>query len=156
MTDDWPYDADRDDPLTKLRIPVTSSHPDWAYTATFDRVSEFGSAERPTDGEANMIASYIEFYRTWWYTPHWQAKLLERPFDIDGSVNTLILHKYGTDDWAYRRATWRDGPRFVPDYDRDEKLPLVRVLDRAMGSGAGRHPHTEWEAWKAAHPEVFG
>lgn len=26
-TTEWPYDADRDDPLTKLRIPVTSAHP---------------------------------------------------------------------------------------------------------------------------------
>lgn len=150
---DWPYDADRDDPLTKLRIPVTCFNPGWIYTVAFDRVSDIGSNERPTDAEAAMIASYIEFYRTWWYNPTWQAKLLERPFDIDGGCNTVILHKYGADDWAYRRRSWEYGPLFVPAYDRTENWPLLRVLDRSIT--VLDEPHKEWEAWKAAHPEVF-
>ena len=61
----WPFgtDADRDDPLTKLRIPVTGTHPMWRYIATFDRDSE----ARPTDLEAQQLASYIEAYKERWF-----------------------------------------------------------------------------------------
>lgn len=63
MTGTWKYDADEHDPLTKLRIPVTSAHPGWTYTACFDRESE----QRPTDAEALMIASFIEQYQERWF-----------------------------------------------------------------------------------------
>lgn len=36
----WPYDAIEDDPLTALRIPVTSSHPRRAYLAAFHGVPD--------------------------------------------------------------------------------------------------------------------
>jgi hypothetical protein len=41
--DGWPFDADRDDPLTAHRIAVTSSHPGWRHVVAFDR--------EPTDAE---------------------------------------------------------------------------------------------------------
>lgn len=157
---DWPYDADRDDPLTALRIPVTSYYPDWRYIACFDRESE----ARPTDAEAAMLASYIEQYKVYFFGADgwYKRKLEEKPFDTDAV--TRIFHKWGPDDWGYRVTTWEYGPFWVPAaprlrggrYDDTElgPLTLVQVMDR------DKHMHTEypdkaWAQWKTDHPDVF-
>jgi hypothetical protein len=145
---DWPYDADQDDPLTALRIPVTSLWPGWKYVATFDR----DSAVRPTDAEAAILASFIAEYKAHWYFPHYSEKLLERPFDIDSGQVTTIFHKRGEDDWAYRVATWEYGPMLVPERSVPA-LPLVALMDRIHT--IGDEPMGHWLEWKAAHPDVF-
>ncbi|MFI8535402.1 hypothetical protein ACIGMX_34795 [Streptomyces aquilus] len=163
ITNDWPFadDADRDDPLTKLRIAVTSSHPRWCYLVTFDRES----LARPTDEEAAMLASYLEEYKAYWYGDSWYAaKLAERPLDVDSGANGVIFRKYATDDWGYRRRSWTRGPLYVPQspgirerYPDEAPLgpmSLVRVMDHAhsiVGEVDDR-----WLKWKATHPEVFG
>lgn len=156
-TTDWPYDADQHDPLTALRIPVTHAHPQWRYTACFDRESE----ARPTDAEAQMLASFIEEYREYWFNERYKAELSERPFDVDAV--TRVFHKWGSDDWSYRLVTWQYGPFWVPVAPRlrareteDERGPLtlVAVLDRIHTIGA--EPMRHWTEWKAAHPEAFG
>lgn len=161
MTDtDWPFgdDADRDDPLTALRIPVTSTWPGWSYIAAFDR----GSDARPTDGEARMIASFIREYVERWYNDTFKARLAERPLDVDGGANTTIFRKYADGDWGYRRRTWTIGPCFVPETPRvaDRKsgpLTLEQVMDREYSYGGdGEEPREHWVAWKAQHPDVFG
>lgn len=158
---DWPFDADRDDPLTKLRIPVTSFSPGWRYIAAFDRESE----ARPTDREALQLASFIEQYKVYhfgadgWY----KRKLEERPLDVDAV--TRVFHKWAQDDWSYRVVTWEYGPFWVPvapklrggRYD-DVKLPalpLVQVMDQVHHMHT-KYPSKDWAAWKAAHPDVFG
>lgn len=162
MTAAWPFGADaaEHDPLTKLRIPVTGTHPEWRYIATFDRDSE----ARPTDLEALQLASYIEQYKVYFFGADgwYKRKLEERPLDVDAV--TRIFHKWGDDDWSYRIETWRSGPFWVPmaprsrggQYDTVKvgPLTLVQVMDR------DKHMHTEypskkWAEWKAAHPEVF-
>lgn len=154
----WPYDADQHDPLTALRIPVTSAHPRWRYTATFDRESEV----RPTDLEAAQLASFIEEYREYWFNDRYKAKLSERPFDTD--AKTVIFHKWAENDWSYRRDSWEYGPFWVPvaprlrggEYDvKDWRPPLtlVQVMDRIHTIGDGPMPH--WVEWKATHPDVF-
>lgn len=165
-TADWPYDADRDDPLTALRIPATSAYPTWRYIACFDRESE----ARPTDLEAAQLASYIEQYKVYFFGADgwYKRQLEEKPFDTDAV--TRVFHKWGDDDWSYRVVTWQYGPFWVPlapglrnsDYaarlyaDKPAvgPLSLVQVMDR------DKHMHTEypskdWAQWKAAHPEVF-
>ncbi|WP_405883645.1 hypothetical protein OG747_36690 [Streptomyces sp. NBC_01384] len=158
----WPFgtDADRDDPLTELRIPVTGAHPAWRYIATFDRESE----ARPTDLEARQLASYIEQYKVYFFgADSWYKRKLEaRPLDVDAV--TRIFHKWGDGDWSYRVDTWTSGPFWVPmaprsrggQYDTVKvgPLTLVQVMDR------DKHMHTEypsmnWGEWKADHPEVF-
>ena len=162
----WPFgtDADEDDPLTALRIPVTGQFPMWRYVATFDRESEV----RPTDTEAAQLASYIEQYKDYFFNDWYKAKLLERPLDVDAV--TRIFHKWGEDDWSYRVVTWEYGPFWVPlapglrnsDYaarlhaDKPAvgPLALVQVMDR------DHHMHTEypskaWAAWKADHSDIF-
>jgi len=159
-TQAWPFgtDADEDDPLTALRIPVTGQHPGWRYIATFDRESE----ARPTEAEAAQLASYIEQYKDYFFNDWYKAKLLERPLDVDAV--TRIFHKWGEDDWSYRVVTWEYGPFWVPaaprlrggQYD-DSKLgplPLVQVMDRDHQMHS-EYPSKSWAAWKASHPEIF-
>jgi hypothetical protein len=160
-TADWPYDADREDPLTELRIPVTSAYPDWRYIACFDRESE----ALPTDREAAQLASYIEQYKVYFFGADgwYKRKLEEKPFDTDAV--TRVFHKWGDDDWSYRIVTWTSGPFWVPvaprsrggQYDTAKlgQLSLVQVMDRDKHMHSA-YPSKDWAAWKAARPEVFG
>lgn len=159
-TADWPYDAGRDDPLTAMRIPVTGTHPGWLYTACFDRDSE----ARPTDIEAQQIASFIEEYQERWFgNGSWRKKQQAQAFDMD-CYTTTVLHKWATDDWSYRCVTWQHGPLWVPVFPRQRgsehdkhqlgPLTLVQVMDRVHHVGT-EYPSKHWLEWKAARPEVF-
>lgn len=159
----WPFgtDADRDDPLAKLRIPVTGTHPEWRYIATFDRDSE----ARPTDREAAMLASYIEQYKVYFFGADgwYKRKLEQRPLDVDAV--TRIFHKWGEGDWSYRVDTWESGPFWVPasprvrggewDTANLSAMTLEQVMDRCHHIGT-KYPSKHWLEWKTAHPEVFG
>lgn len=159
----WEYDAPKDDPLTALRIPVTSSHPQWCYIVAFD----VESAMRPSDAEAAMLVSYLSQYIDYWYNDSFKAKLAQRPFDVDGGANGVVFHKYGEDDWGYRRVSWTQGPIFWPgaphyrDWLRRKQEAdlgahsLLAVMDHIESFGDGE-PSPRWVAWKDAHPEVFG
>lgn len=158
---DWPFedDADRDDPLTARRIAVTSSHPQWCYLVSFDR----DSTERPTEAEAEMLASFLTEYIDRWYFDSYKAKLAQRALDVDGGANGVTFIKYGPDDWGYRRRTWDLGPRYVPQHPRLREmypnatigpLPLAALMDRIHTMGDDE-PMKRWTEWKAAHPDVF-
>lgn len=162
-TSAWPFgdDADRNDPLTARRIAVTSSHPRWTYLVAFDRESE----ARPTDAEAAMLASYLEEYQTRWYNSSFLARMAEKALDVDGGANGVIFHKWGPDDWGYRRRSYDRGYLFTfpgPGLRGTEHAqgwpdggqPLLAVLDRLHAIGS--EPRSTWTAWKAAHPDVFG
>lgn len=155
----WPYDADQRDPLTKLRIPVTSAHPKLRYIATLDRDSE----ARPTDLEAAQLASYIEQYKVQFFGADgwYKRKLEEKPFDIDAV--TRIFHKWGPDDWSYRIDTWVRGRYWLPvapalrDREPDD-LRSAMTLERTMDYDKGMHteyPNKAWADWKTERPEIF-
>lgn len=159
----WPYgdDADRHDPLTALRIPVTGAHPMHRFIATFDR----GSEARPTDREAAMLASYIEQYKVQHFgADGWYKRKLEE-FPLDTDAVTRVFHKWGPDDWSYRVDTWKSGPFWVPaspgfrKYDEVNAwlapLTLIQVMDRDK-SMLTECPDPAWAQWKTDHPEVFG
>lgn len=162
-TDEWPFedDADRGDPLTALRIAVTGSHPGWNFLVSFDRESE----ERPTDREAAMLASFLDEYKDRWYNTSYLAKLAERPLDVDGGANGVVFHKFGPDDWGYRRHSYTQGWTWsvvAPGLREHEgyahiknKGPysLADLMDRIQG--VGDEIPRSWAEWKAAHPEVF-
>lgn len=153
MTDnDWPYEADRDHPLAQLRIPVTSPYPDYWYLIAFDREST-----DPTDDETRLLASYLDFTRSW-YTTTWQQKMLDRPLDHDADHVTVIFRKWADNDWGHRRCTWEYGPLYVPEapwMDRKRgPLTLPELFDDINTIGDGP-PSDRWVAWKAAHPDVF-
>jgi hypothetical protein len=162
-TTEWPFgtDADRDDPLTAHRIAVASPWAQWNYITAFDRDSE----ARPTDAEIAMLASFhLEYLDHWYGDNGWRRKMAERALDVDGGANGVTFHKYGPDDWAYRRRTWQYGPTFVPDSPRLRglqrasqplgPLTLPEVMDRIHTIGDDE-PTQRWLDWKTAHPEVF-
>lgn len=160
----WPFDADRDDPLTTHRIAVTSSHPMWRYLVAFDRESE----ARPTDAETAMLASFLEEYKDRWYGDSGYRKRMERrPLDVDGGANGVVFHKWGTDDWGYRRQSYTIGYLFTVtwpgrrrDADREDRgflngpCSLLALMDFIHTIG-GDGPMPSWLAWKATHPDVF-
>lgn len=165
VTEEWPYDAYRDDPLTALRIPVVgSSHPRWNYIVAFDFDQVDRDGNRPTEQEARQLRSFLDHYIDHWYNQTWKAKLKERPFDIDGGANGYIFRKYGNDDWGYRQRTWEIGPLFWPGpahwratYGKGpgaQQHSLVQVMDHVYTIANETRP--EWQEWKRDHPEVFG
>ncbi|QLJ01479.1 hypothetical protein HZZ00_10905 [Streptomyces sp. NEAU-sy36] len=178
-TQAWPFgsDAIQDDPLTALRIPVVGSfRPMWRYvaaylnTATPDTpdyltVPPFASMERPTEAEAQMLASFIREYITHWFHEGYQGRLARRPLDVDSGCNTIIFVKYGPDDWGYGRVSWEYGPTFIPgpprargtEFDHPKHpgpLSLVQVMD--LAHTICDEPMERWTRWKADHPEIFG
>lgn len=152
---DWPYDADRDDPLTALRIPVTSAWPGFTYTAVLDRESEV----RPSDHEARMIASFIEEYQTNWFGDgHWRKIQQAKPFDMD-CYTTTVLHKWAENDWSFRQVRW---PGWTPAAPRlrgteldSPRYPGPMTLAEVMEAAHRAFPD-RWSRWKSAHPDVFG
>ncbi|MEU1443100.1 hypothetical protein [Streptomyces mirabilis] len=172
----WPFgtDADEKDPLTAMRIPVVGSfNPMWKYVAAYLNTAgdgpdylqgpPFASNERPTDAEAQMIASFIQAYIQHWFRESYQAKLARRLLDVDSGCKTIVFIKYGPDDWGYRVTEWQYGHTFVPpppsyrerrpDEDCGGPLTLEQVMDRKHT--IVDEPMQHWLDWKAAHPEVF-
>ncbi len=158
----WPFgdDADQHDPLTAHRIAVTCSHPGWRFLVAFDRASD----ARPTDYETALLRSFLDQYKDHWYGGNgYQQRMEERPLDVDGGANGVVFHKWGEDDWGYRRQSYERGYLFtvVPPSMRDRyadgwggPLSLRALMDRIHQHGSDE-PSERWEAWKAAHPEVF-
>ena len=171
----WPFetDADRDDPLTALRIPVVGSfRPRWKYVAAYlkpasktEDTYSWCSAERPTDTEAAMLASFIREYITHYFHEGYQARLAERALDVDSGCVTTVFIKYGEGDWGYRKDTWQYGPTFVPEpphmrerYPNEKPvgpLTLGQVMDRIHHMDTD-YPSKRWAEWKASHADVFG
>lgn len=151
----WPYDARQDDPLTALRIPVVGTlYPGWHYLVSVcineDPETMLWYGLRPTDEEAKLIRSLIDYERSW-YGETWTRNHLDtRPFDIDGGFNSLTLIKRGENDWAFRRRTWEYGPVVAPDTWEGKEPPadLAGVLDR-IHSWGGDELAPRWVAWKA-------
>jgi hypothetical protein len=151
-TTTWRYDADQNDPLTALRIPVTSEYPRDAYLASFDGLSatRYGDTQyRPTGEEAAMLACYIGYLRSR-YSANAQQRMLAEPLDV-GELATEVFHKHTPGHWRYRRSHWTTGPLWAPY--QSPPLTLAELLD---------HIHTcngniadPWQEWKAAHPGVF-
>jgi hypothetical protein len=163
-TSDWPYDTDRNDPLTALRIPVVSNPwPRHGYLVAFDLDQIDEATERPDDREAAQLQSFLQQRIMSWYNPHWQTLLAKKPYDIDGGAAAIIFRKWGSGDWGYRRSTWQFGHTFFPPHPRvrahEPDLPgslsLVQVMDRIHSHGEDR-PSLVWATWKADHPEAFG
>ncbi|GAA4439652.1 hypothetical protein [Phytohabitans houttuyneae] len=161
----WPFgrDADRDHPLTAHRIAVTSSHPGWRFLVAFDRESE----AQPTDAEAAMLASFLSEYKDRHYGDSgYRRRMEQRTLDVDNGANGLVFHKWGDDDWGFRRQSFERGFLFTvvwPVMRNDDRyaghewrgpLALHVLMDR-IHTVCDDKPMQRWTDWKAAHPEVF-
>lgn len=155
MPDDWPFDdADRDDPLTALRIPVVRNPwPRWKYEVCVmisDPAGEdakYWPSLRPDDAETAMILAYLD-YQMAYYNAGWKAKMRRRLLDVDSSTNTVILRKRPDGGWCYKRMSWERGPVMVPG--DGEALSLEKLLDRINDLVP-----EEWAAHKARYAGVF-
>lgn len=157
----WPYDARQDDPLTAMRIPfVGTLYPGWSYLVALcvneDPETLLWPGLRPSDEEALLVRSLIDYERSRYFQSYVTNTLDARPLDIDGSCNGITLIKRGEDDWAYRRWTWQYGPTVVPDtwQGKEKPLPLIALGDRIHR--VVDTPSRDWVEWKTAHPELFG
>lgn len=164
MASNWPFgkDADQNDPLTVLRIAVTGRHPGWAFLVGFDRESK----ARPTDQEAAMLASYLEEYKCHWYGDDdrygYRSKMIQRPLDVDTGANGVVFHKYGENDWGYRRNSWHTPAGFSPESPEAREWAEVTIgpmtLEEVMDYAHKIVDHIDerWLKWKTEHTDVFG
>jgi hypothetical protein len=146
-------DADLTHPWAeKYRIPlICTSHPAWKYEVALvvpdptDQLDLY-QAVWPDESEAEVIGYAIEA-RVRWYRQSWRDKMRERPLDVDGGTNTLILLKRAK-GWRFRRASWTEGPLFAP-YPVDTFPPtragLIALLDKELPFS------DDWAAVKAEH-----
>lgn len=148
-------DADLTHPwVAAYRIPLTSRHPRWRYEVALvsadadSYMPEHARAVLPTEAEAHVISSYIDFRRSW-YTPHHAQGKLDRPLDTDEGTNTVILLRTSS-TWTYARASWTAGPTFAPTPGLTPDVTgLIALLDLVNKDS------TRWTAWTHAHPRVF-
>jgi hypothetical protein len=156
-TGSWPCEADPEDPLTALRIPVVRSpFPRCRYQVclVIDPAGVWGTTLRPVDAEARQIASYLD----WLTDGRPVSRKIQRrnPFDIGRTADTVALIKLGDHDWCYRRRSWRTGPPLVPArYDGEDAADLGRLLDVIAGAPPKEWYRRSWPQWKTAHPETF-
>lgn len=152
------FDADTTHPwATRWRIPrVTTSHPEWRYEVALvvprpdDPLLLDGELLEPTEIEAEIIGSFIDYRRSY-YREGYAAEKLERAFDVDGTTNTVILAK-NVQGWRYRRASYQHG--LWPLWNNPEKQAefpptragLAALLDHINNLGRS------WSEWKAEHP----
>lgn len=169
-------DADLTHPWAKqYRLPlVAHPYPHWKYQVALvvpgqDR-DDIYHAVWPTEEEVQVLASLLEFTMGY-YNDSWRAKMREQELDVDSSVNSLIFLKSHELTgptyipkpamWSYRRATWEyggitwpylDTPAEVAAKFTPDKVGLINLLDKIEPWNGV----SEWGAWKAQRPEVFG
>lgn len=139
---DFAHDADLTHPwAVRYRIPVLTELPQWNYEVAlivppaepreWDRLK----AIWPTEEEAEVIGSYID-YRRAWYREDLAARKLQRPLDVDAGTNTVTLVKT-ENGWRYQRATWTmhgfwpllNQPEFQATYTPD-KAGLIALINK--------------------------
>ena len=139
---------------TGYRFPIiTTAYPRWCYVTAVVAGGSWDGQD-PTEDELRIIASFHEEYVERTYYNSFKAEMRRKhPFDIDGGANSRLLIKYPSGGWGYRHSSWQDGPTFAPSVS-EPALTLLECLDREQRYGATK-PNPTWEAWKAAHPDVF-
>jgi hypothetical protein len=159
--------------VARWRIPlIPHPYPSWRYEVALvvpveqtPQTDVYG-AVWPTEAEAAVIGDYIDFRRSW-YRPGWSQKMLERPLDVDGGTNTVILLRRES-GWHYRLDSWTLGPALWPltAEQADALQAIAQRIPRPPAYGpdvAGlvslidkiNEPGSRWAAWKTAHPDTY-
>jgi hypothetical protein len=139
-----PYDHEVS--LATLRIPnIASGFPDENFLLAFDG----SSPQLPSEKEALIIASYIDYKRSW-SSVTMQQRMLSEPYDVKPGFNTIVLHKKAANQWTFRRSSWTG--KWPP---RGGWCSLVELLDGEQSLGEPE-PAVEWITWKTKRPWIFG
>jgi hypothetical protein len=147
--------------VAKYRIPMlTSYHPDHYYFvtladvynhATEDMPNHWG-VETPTEEEAAIVGSYLEFkIADQGFRERYLKEVRSRILDVDPGFNTISLAKRNRGlGWGYVRMSYRDSILY-PYYNADTKYyNLVDLLD-FIESYSSSKPRDAWVNWKTAH-----
>lgn len=154
----------------ELLVPIGTER---MWIASICDRGQLDGATEPDRDEVAMIRSYIEFMCLDFYgmpfdqfVERWSSEG-SKPYAAISGHNTVTFLRRARGDWAYQRFTWRSGPPWVPMRYQDReprpevRLTLAELLDRINAYGnsimdADYRRNPRWDAWKAAHPEVFG
>lgn len=113
--------------------------------------SQFYALTSPTDEEAKVIASFLEYTKTTMRnTPAKLAQMAEGPLDVDNTWNTIIIMKRKDGTWSYCRNFWTMAPSPQVGWDRQCRS-VVEILDYIEHDCFTGQPNEKWTAWKQEH-----
>lgn len=146
--------------VAKYRIPMVSSyHPDYNYFVTLadycpanEAMTNLWDVATPTEEEAAIVASYLEFkIADQGFYERYLKEIRSRILDIDSGFNTVSLVKRNRGlGWGYVRMSYRDKIPY-PYYNAEVKYHnLVDLLD-FIESYYSDEPRDSWVEWKAEH-----
>jgi hypothetical protein len=146
--------------VAKYRLPmVTSYHPAFHYFVTLadvynhaaEDMPNLWNVETPTEEEASIVGSYLEFkIADQGFYEHYLKEVRSRVLDVDPGYNTISLIKRLNGGWGYVRMSYRDSIVY-PYYNSDTKYDnLVDLLD-FIESYSGSEIREAWLDWKKTH-----
>lgn len=147
-------EADLNHPwATEGRIPLIQTlHPTLKYEVALltppknpNPILTYNDVQNPTHEEAELIADYINYRRSY-YNDGYAQQMLKHPLDVDSTTNTVILAKLPY-SWVYRRTSWQYGPSTVPIETAETLYPNLADLLDHINSWAG-NPNPAYENWK--------
>lgn len=145
--------------VAKHRIPMLSSyHPSFHYFVTLadycpehEGMTNLWDVETPTEEEAAIVGSYLEFkIADQGFREHYLKEVRSRTLDVDSGYNTISLIKRIRGGWGFVRMSYRDSIVY-PYYNSDTKYDnLVDLLD-FIESYSGNEIREAWLDWKTTH-----
>lgn len=145
--------------VAKYRLPMLSSyHPSYHFFVTLadycpehEDMTNLWDVETPTEEEAAIVGSYLEFkIADQGFREHYLKEVRSRVLDLDSGYNTISLVKRIRGGWGYVRMSYRDKIPY-PYYNSDTKYDnLVDLLD-FIETYSGSQVREAWTDWKTAH-----
>lgn len=141
----------------KYRTPVVSMlNPNEQYVACLvvpqedDEIARIWNFLTPDEADARLLGQYIEYRLQRWYSKDFTDRLKAKPLDLDPGVNTVSFVKT-EGGWRYSRASWRDGPPFVPVMNAEvQYATLLELIDHEQVIVKGQ-VFVPWLEYKLVH-----
>jgi hypothetical protein len=140
--------------VEKYRLPVVEGfHTQWNYYASIAVPLEeenFYKLEMPTEEDAQLLGSYIEYKIDYWkFGASYLDKLRSEPLDVD-SVSTLSVGHVIGKGWQYRIGT--PETKNFPAYNSSLKFhTLLELLNYREKELSGEQIKKEWTEWVISH-----
>lgn len=144
-----------DHPLSARRVPVLSNpFPRWKYHVAVvinpDEDALYGPSLEPTPEEAEQLVAYLD-YRLTDYYQHYREQMRQRPFDVDGTINTYTFRKDPTVGWQYNAMTWTLHVWFPQIRLHEQRFETLEALIDHIHTYGGELYH-RWAEFKATSP----